>query len=181
MKFAMTIQWFLVACSIAFLPGCTRQIPNKVTADEYAIYSEWTTAHFKKNPPEHLYFSIRTGIFDPLDAPCKGQLEKVGDRRQMMSQLHALGDAEYPLDLDSPDHLHIPWSYKAVDTAPDLAPGSFHMITFSRVAFSRDHTEALFGVFDACAFGDCGRGGYIEGSQKNGSWSFRPVGCVVIS
>jgi len=177
----MTVRTLFVLASIAVLSSCARQIPNKVTADEYALYSEWTTTHFGKNPPDHLYFSSRTGVFDPLEAPCKTTLEKDGVNWSLIKQLHALGEAEYPVNFYSATNLQIPWSYKEVDIAPDLPPGTFHLITFSRVAFNRDHTEALFGFFDACAFGECGHGGYIQSRKQDGKWSFRAVGCVMVS
>jgi hypothetical protein len=177
----MTLRLLVALVSIAVLSGCAREIPNRVGADEYALYSEWTVAHFGKNPPEHLYFSSRTGAFDPLQTSCQASLEKDGVNRSLMNQLHGLGEAQYPLDFGSSANLQIPWSYKEVDTAPDLAPGTFHLITFSRVAFNRDHTEALFAFFDACAFGECGQGAYIQGTKQGGKWNFHPGSCAMFA
>jgi len=177
----VSVKVLFILSSIAALSSCARQIQNRVTPNEYALYSEWTTSHFGKNPPEHLYFSSKTGVFDPLDVSCKTTLEKDGVKSSLMNQMHALGEAEYPLNFYAASNLQIPWSYKEVEIAPDLPLGTLHLITFSRVAFSRDHSEALFGYFDACAPGDCGHGGYIEGNKIHGKWSFRAVGCVILS
>ena len=177
----MVRRMTLALWAMTALSACTRQIPNKVTADEYALYSAWTTAHFGKSAPEHLYFYSHTGVFDPLQKACQPALAKDGVSWALIKQLHALGEAEYPLDFYSPTNLKIPWSYKEVDIAPDSSKETFHLITFSRVAFNSDHAAALFGFFDACAFGDCGHGGYIEGREQNGEWSFRSVGCVTVA
>jgi len=180
----MILRSLVTLFSIGVLCGCAPEIPNKVGADEYALYSDWTVAKFAKKPPEHLYFSSRTGAFDPLDAlqgSCQAALEKDGVSWSLMKQLHALGAAQYPLDFGSAANLQIPWSYKEVDSPPDLPPGRFHLITFSRVAFNRDHTEALFAFFDACAFDLCGRGGYVQGIKQIGKWNFHPGSCAMFA
>ena len=171
-----------IVLSIVAFSGCARQIPNKVTADEYAVYSAWATGHFVKNPPQQLYFSSRTGVFDPLADPWKSCLQKDGASESQMKQLHVLGDAQYALDFYQSSNLQIPWSYKEVDRVPDLEPGTFRLITFSRVAFTRDHSGALFAFFDACAAGECGSGGYVQGQKQGGKWIFHNLsGCVELS
>jgi hypothetical protein len=177
----VTSRMALLLCLIVVPAGSARQIPNKVMRDEYAIYSAWTSVHFAENPPERLYFSSRTGIFDPLKYVWKACVEKDGVDKSLMKQLHALGEAEYLLDFDTSGHLQIPWAYKEVDVAPDLGHQTFHLITFSRVAFNRDHTDALFAVFDHCG-SQCGLGGFVCAKIQAGKWSFRPVtGCAVVS
>ena len=173
----------LILCLVAALSSCSRQIPNKITPAEYSLYSQWTSALFKKNPPELRYVSRRTGVFDPLDSACKSALEKDGASLSLMNEIHALGNAEYLFDVNSNASLQIPWNYKETDAPPDLPPGSFHLVTFSRVAFNRDQTEAFFAFFDACAPGQCGHGGYIEATKRyeDGKWIFRQVGCVIVS
>lgn len=176
-----TLRALFLLGLIAALSGCARQIPNRVTADEYALYSAWITTHFSMSPPHRLYFSSLTGSFDPLDGSCRTPLEKDGVKSSLISQMHALGDARYQLNFYSATNLQIPWSYTEVDTAPEMPQGTFHWITFSRVVFSRDHSEALFAFFDACAQGECGHGGYVEGRKTKGKWRFRPVGCSIVS
>lgn len=177
----MALRIAFLLCLIALPAGCAHQIPNKVTADEYRVYTAWTATHFAKNPPEHLYFSSRTGVFDPLKDTWKTCLERDGASKSLMTQLHALGDAEYLLDFYSSGNLQIPWSYKEVDVAPDLPHQAFHLITFSRVAFNSDHTEALFAVFDGCG-SQCGHGGFVHGKLQGGKWTLRPVvGCILVS
>jgi hypothetical protein len=51
---------------------------------------------------------------------------------------------------------------------PRPAPGTFDLLAFSRVAFSRDHQQALFAVSDACAYGDCGSGGAVYAHKDGG-------------
>ena len=162
-----------------FLAGCSPSIPNKVTPDEYALYSDWATQHFAAKPPEHLFFSSRTFVFDPL-APggCGDRLH--ADNAvpwSLIKQLHAAGEAEYPLDFYPPSRLRIPWSYKEVDTLPSESPGTYHLIGFSRVAFNRDHTQALFGISDSCG-GLCGDGGARFARRESGMWTFHTVNCT---
>jgi len=178
----MTKRVVLAIVLVAALSGCTQRIPNKVTEDEYAIYSAWVTSYFSKKPPANLYFSSRTGPSDPVDAPCRTELAKDGVSWSLIKQLHALGEAEFPLDFYAPPHMQISWAYKEVDMPPPGLPeGSFHWIGFSRVAFNRHHTEALFSYFDACFYGDCGQGRHVLARKINGKWNFRGVGCVEVS
>jgi hypothetical protein len=49
-------------------------------------------------------------------------------------------------------------------------PGSSGIMTFSRVGFSEDGTQALFYVSNQCG-GLCGAGMYVVMEKRNGSWS----------
>jgi len=88
-----------------------------------------------------------------------------------------LGDAEY-LFKDNPPVALRQWKYKLIDSSPDLLPGTFDLLAFSRVAFSRDHRQALFAESDACAAGDCGSGGVVYSHKVGGTWKFESTGCV---
>jgi len=103
-------------------------------------------------------------------------IEKAGVPRSLTRQLGDLGDAEY-LFKDNPP-VRLPWKYALIDSSPDLPPGTFDLLTFSRVAFSRDHRQALFAVSDACAGGDCGSGGAVYAHKDGGQWTFKSAGCV---
>jgi hypothetical protein len=160
------------------LTSCQPAIPNKVTPDEYSLYSEWTAKHFATKSPERLFFSSRTFIFDPLERyGCGDRLHASnGIPWSLIKQLHALGQAEYPLDFYNGNNLQIPWASKEVDGFPPDSPGTYRFVGFSRVAFNRDHTEALFAISDSCG-GECGSGGALRAHRENGKWSFRPLDC----
>jgi hypothetical protein len=162
---------------LAVLTGCSGPIPNKVSPDEYEVYSEWTKTYVTKRASSSLYIRNRTFAFDPFGTPfqCGKTLHDAeGVPRSFMKQLHALGDAEYPLDLDSADtRLRVPWKYKPVDEWQEVseAPGEYNVIAFSRVAFNRGHTKALFAIDHVCG-GLCGGGGAVYAQKENGAWLF---------
>ena len=101
--------------------------------------------------------------------------EKAGVPESLPRHLRLLGDAEY-LFKDNPP-VRLPWDYTLIDSAPDLPPGTFHMLAFSRVAFSPDHRQALFAFSDSCAEADCGRGGIVYAHKEGGQWTFKSAGC----
>lgn len=105
-------------------------------------------------------------------------IQKAGVVGSLIRQLSELGDAEFLFKDDSAAGLHIPWKYKLTDSSPDLPPGTFHLLAFSRVAFSPDRRQALFAVSDACAGGDCGSGGAVYALKSNGMWTFKSGGCI---
>lgn len=162
-----------------FLSGCSQSIPNKVMPDEYILYSDWATHRFAAKPPDHLFFSSRTFVFDPLSTGGCGDRLHADNAVPwaLIKQLHAVGEAEYPLDFYSPNRLRIPWAYREVEGLPSEQPGTYHLIGFSRVAFNRDHSQALFGISDSCG-GQCGGGGALFGRRENGKWSFRALNCI---
>jgi len=168
----------LFICCIVFTTGCTPAIANKVTPEEYELYSEWTAQHFATKTPDHLLFSNRTFVFDPLERyGCGDRLH--GDNGvpwSQIKQLHALGEAEYPLDFYTKGRLDIPWPYKEVESLPLDALGTYRIVGFSRVAFNRIHTEALFAISDSCG-GLCGGGGARLARRENGKWTFRTTVC----
>ena len=169
----------VVSCLAVFAIR-TQHIPSKVTAEEYAIYSAWTNRYLSKNPTDNLYILNRTFIFDPLRPPQCGKSlhEQTGVSWSLMKPLSELGDAEFVLNLYSPDNLQIRQNYEAVESAPDLMPGTFHLLSFSRIAFNREHSQALFAISDACAAGDCGKGGAVVAQKKGNSWTFQRTACV---
>jgi hypothetical protein len=160
----------------------TPHIPSTIGDEEYGVYSEWTISHFSKNPPqEPLYLLSRTFKFNPFEQPsgCSHtMIQKAGVAGSLIRQLGELGDAEFLFKDNSAVGLHIPWKYKLTDSSPDLPPGTFHLLAFSRVAFSRDRRQALFAVSDACAGGDCGKGGAVYALKSNGTWTFKSAGCI---
>jgi hypothetical protein len=98
--------------------------------------------------------------------------------RTLITQSHALGEAEYWLpDVYSPTKLHIPWSYKLVDDwrLVSQEPGLYQLVGFSRVAFDVAHGKALFAVSDTSGGG--GGGGAVYAYKKNGAWVFESSGC----
>jgi hypothetical protein len=181
-RVAAVIAIVVMVTSVSWLAVRTvgaPHIPNKVTMEEYAIYSAWTNLHLSKKAPDQLYFRNRTFQFDTTGVNGCGNAmhEKSSVAWPLIKRLSELGEAEYGLDLYSPGKLQIPWKYKVVDSAPDLPPGTFRLISFSRVAFNRDHSQALFAIGDACAAGECGGGGAIFAHKKDGKWTFQSTAC----
>jgi hypothetical protein len=164
---------------LAALASCQPAIPNRVTAEEYSLYSALAVQHFAGKPPERLFFSSRTLIFDPLERyGCGDRLHASnGVSWSLIKPFHALGQAQYPLDFYDGSNLRIPWPSKEVDGFPPDAPGTYRFIGFSRVAFNRDHSEALFAISDSCG-GDCGSGGARRARRENGKWTFQTLDCV---
>jgi hypothetical protein len=185
MRSSTAFRVALPACLISlwlvyFLPGYGPAIPNKITPEEYDLYSQWTTQHFPEKAPEHIYFAPRTKIFDPLTDSCKDALHREGVSWSLMKALNALGNAQYPLEFDK-NNTKIPWEFTEAYSFPDIGRGKeLHYIGFSRVAFNGSHTEALFEVGDSCG-GLCGHGGARHARKENGKWTFRVVGCQWIS
>ena len=172
----------VIAFAVA-LSGCGGRIPNKVSSDEYEVYSAWVNTHFSHRAPSNLYISTDTFIFDPIEKTigCSSteMVEKAGVPSSLIRQLHALGEAEYPLDVDSPtSQLRIAWNYKAADDWQLLSEEhlQFQVVGFSRVAFNRAHTKALFAVIDTCG-GLCGWGTAVYARKENGAWVFENGGC----
>ncbi|HLM83045.1 MAG TPA: hypothetical protein VK302_20780 [Terriglobales bacterium] len=172
-----------VMAFVVVLVGCNARIPNNVTPDEYAVYSEWMKAYFSKSAPSNLYVGSRTFVFDPLSSSgCGNTLHaNAGVPWSLIKQLHALGEAEFRLAVYSPGtSLYIPWNYRVVDDwrlAPEQ-PGSYRLVSFSRVAFDHAHSQALFAFSDTCG-GDCGHGGPIYAHKNKGARVFESVaGCV---
>jgi hypothetical protein len=169
---------------IASLAGCKTQIPNSVTADEYAIYSAWLNHYFSRHAPSNLYLRSRTFEFPTESGGCTNKMmQKAGVPLSLINPLRELGDAQYRLDFDYPKKkLIIPWNYKVADEW-ELIPEErlqFKWVGFSRVAFNRAHDKALFAVMDVCG-GLCGKGGSVYAHKENGAWCLKmPVvfGCI---
>ena len=160
----------IVVC-LVFSVGCTPKIPTAVTSEEMNVYSEWLRHYFASKPPEQLYIDDQTFIFDPLDKKRGYALPKgSGIPSALQKELHALRSAEYPLDVRE---LSLPWPYKVLNarSLPSGSPTQLHIIGFSRIAFSRDHLEALFAISDSCG-GECGHGGAVHGLKHSGKWTF---------
>lgn len=129
---------------------------------------------FPKGAQSALYVSRRTFVFDPLSRfGCGHLMHKAGIPWSLIKQLHALGEAQYPLDVYS-HNLPIP---SDEFLQPKRAPSPrYRFIAFSRVAFNRAHDEAVFAFRDTCG-SECG-GGTVHARRVNGAWSFRNEGCV---
>jgi hypothetical protein len=168
---------------VALLVGCrsgATPISNSVTDEEYSVYSAWIKHHFKEQPPR-LLLASRTFIFDPLNPiTCGKAVEPRGDASSsLLRALHNLGEAEYPIRIGK-FHLpafRVPWNVEEWDRATNPY-GPFRLIAFSRVAFNRDRSKALFAVSNSCG-GLCGGGGALLAIREKGEWIFRSdLGCV---
>lgn len=175
-----------IACllsGVALLAGCggSTPIPISVTDEEYSVYSAWIRHHFKEQPPR-LLLASRTFIFDPL-APngCGKAFEtQTHVNLSLLRELHNLGEAEYPIRTGKFQlpAFKIPWKYEERDRQPTDRSGPFQLIAFSRVAFNRNKSEALFAVSNSCG-GLCGGGGALYAVREKSEWVFRPdLGCA---
>jgi hypothetical protein len=173
---------FIIA-GVALLVGCRDRatpIPNWVTDEEYSVYSAWIKHHFKEQPPR-LLLASRTFIFDPLAPTTCGQaLQPRGEMSSsLLRALHDLGEAEYPVRIGKFQlpAFKIPWNLEEWDRARN-PPGPFRLIAFSRVAFNRDRSKALFAVSNTCG-GLCGGGGALVAIREKDEWVLRSdPGCV---
>ena len=172
-KLFRTILAVLLAAFGLLGIACTSHIPDKVTVEEMDLYREWLKHHFANQAPEQLYLDDQTFVFDPVQNKCDLALRKTdGVSKAIITQFHELRNTDYPLDVAS-SHLKLPWPYRVLDPRrlPAAAPGKLHIISFSRIAFSRDHEEALFAIGDACG-GECGGGGAVLAKKQGNSWQF---------
>jgi hypothetical protein len=153
--------------------GCTPKIPDKVTTKEIEVYREWLKQRFAGKAPEQLYLDDQTFAFDPQQRGCgKAIHEQNHVPWSLMKALHAVGNADYEVDV-SPATMELPWKYQVLKVRqfPPTSRG-LHVIGFSRVAFDRSGTQALFAVSDACGPGDCGSGSAVLAAKHGGSWQF---------
>jgi hypothetical protein len=168
-----------VVVFIASLAGCKLQIPNRVSPDEYSIYSDWMNSYFSKRAPSRLYLATRTFAFPPESSGCTNEkIQKAGVPLSLINPLRELGDAEYQLEFDYPEKkIHILWRYTVADDW-GLIPQKpeYKWIEFSRVSFNHARDKALFGISDSCG-GLCGSGHTVYAHKNNGAWVFENAGC----
>ncbi len=169
---------FLITASVLVLScvtlGCTPKIPNQITSREMDLYRGWLKQRFANQAPERLYLDNQTFVFDPLrDAACGKSLHKNdGVSNSLMRELHNLGNADYEVDV-SPESMKLPWPHQVLNVRhmPSASSG-MHIVSFSRVAFDRSGTEALFAVNDLCGL-QCGAGHAVSARKENGEWTFK--------
>ena len=141
------------------------------------LYRAWLKQRFANKAPDHLYLDDQTFVFDPLrEQSCgKGLHKNDGVSNSLVRELHNLGNVDYEIDV-SPESMNLPWPYQVLNVRhlPSAAEG-VHMISFSRVAFDRAGTEALFAVNDLCG-PQCGAGRAISARKENGAWTFKESG-----
>jgi hypothetical protein len=169
------IAALMLACCLGGL-GCTPKIPDKVRTREIEIYREWLKQRFAGKAPEQLYLDVQTFVFDPQQRGCGKAIHDDNHVSwALMKALHALGNADYEIDV-SPQTMELPWKYRTLNVRqfPPASPG-LHVIGFSRVAFNGSGSEALFGVSDACAAGQCGGGSAVLAKKNGPNWEFTPL------
>ena len=187
----------LLACSLiaamGLVFGCRgERIPNQIRADEYSLYSAWLSNYIQRHQ-EQLYIARRTANFDVLlTGNCSQAFHDQGKVPwSLIKPLQVLGDAQYLLPADEAQHrLNVPVAYKMTERMPLDSRDSFTYVSFSRVAFNRDHSEALFFFAHTGCQKDpnssrleCGGGGAraLHAVKRSGQWQIQPVaGCVSI-
>jgi hypothetical protein len=172
---------------LVILTGCGQRIPNVVTPQEYEVYSAWMKYRYPKQPDGALYLASETFI-QQLDN-CEKELKLKGVdslRRQLLD----LGAAKYPLRLHSKT-MHVPWPFEEADDFPpkQIPYGELRYVQFSRVAFNRQRSEALFTVNVGRGYhfresGETelglGGGGAIIATKQNGVWIVTDTRCIWI-
>ena len=85
---------------VCFCYGCgSPSLPNKVTPDEYEIYTAWVNQHFEKNPPKKISFNASTINEKSLyTGNCGEALRKDGVSQSMIEALAKRNGTFYPLD-----------------------------------------------------------------------------------
>jgi hypothetical protein len=152
-------------------------IPNRVTADEYAVYSAWLRHRAAKQGAATLYLPELT--FSPRTELADCRLRRLSPEYRLVTRLRQLGDARYPLDLATKGNINVPFDFEQVHLhafMPQTPKEPYWLVEFSRVSFNRSHSEALFAVSNSCG-GLCGGGDVLHASKRNGQWMFESTGC----
>jgi hypothetical protein len=146
----ITRKYFWHAQILGQLRGSAqeRHAPKLIESNpdrEVAVQIQWIT---QRHVLASQFRSLtRLGLCSPTGSrPLTSSTNPSRSWRQRSSDL---GDAEY-LFKDNPP-VRLPWKHSLIDSSPDLPPGTFHLLAFSRVVFTWDRREALFSVSDACA------------------------------
>jgi hypothetical protein len=172
-------QVLVIVALVVTLAGCDARVSNKVTPDEYHVYSDWMRLRYSKTTPDNLYLRTHTFAFPTVsDLNFRVAMDKAGVASSLVKQLQVLGDAEYGVDFDSQQtYLRLPWNFKEVDDFRliPLDRGQYDLIGFSRVAFNRAHDHALFAVDVICG-GLCGTGEVVSARKASGGWLFENSG-----
>ena len=170
--------WMLLIVLSGCSPKPAARLPMKVAPEEYEVYSAWLRQHFPKQPSGTLYLATRTNSWTLWHCD-SNPLRAAGGDEELLRQLEDLGEAEFPLDLQTAP-MQVPWAFKIAYGPPPDQEGPYEEVIFSRVAFNPKHTEALFGAGVVCG-GLCGGGGTVIGRRENGTWVFRNGGCSWVS
>ena len=171
----------LVAVLLLILCGCTPQIPNKVSSEEYELYNAWISQSLHRSKPKHLLIDTQTFKIDPLGPyGCGDSLHRDGIPWSQIKALHVLGDAQYSVD---ERQIRADMDFRAYYPGYTPLPKedeNYDLVSFSRAAFNHSRDAALFAENSSCG-GLCGAGGYVYAVKDKGGWIFRSVGCHWIS
>jgi hypothetical protein len=175
------------------ITSCRNHVPNRIADDEYALYSAWLTNYINRRHPNRLFVARMAGGFaDLVSGSCGRALHEQSDISwNLINQLQEVDDAQYPLcpyESQCKLKIQIPMPYTVVEQMPMPMSQSeaFDYVSFSRVAFNRNHCEALF-FFGRCKKSrnlthlSCADGGAsaIHASKKSGQWDFQLAdGCM---
>jgi hypothetical protein len=157
-------------------------IPNRVAANEIAIYQAYLRDSFSNSKPPHKMWYVDTETWpDDEENACDERLAKEGVGSALLQALRTLGTARYLVPAFDIGFAKTFDAYrKTVNGVVLNTP--FTTQSFSRVAFSPDGRQAFFHVTWLRGGGDMlGGSGYdILASQQGSNWHFRSVGCVHI-
>lgn len=161
---------------------------NKVTAEEYAVYSAVIQAMYVKEQDKTIVIAIHTTFYNyksiwqkpedymrvmleqltPISLDTVEDLEKKNkERSELESRLNLT--VNYVL-LGKQASTNTPEDYAAQwRSFYDKYPGSPGIISLSRVGFNADRKQAIVYVANSCG-GLCGKGYYVLVTKDSGDW-----------
>ena len=175
----------LVLCMLQ--NACTRtlpKLPNTISPYECAVYSAWLTSHL-----EHERDRAQEILIEGHTIPVMKNSERCQLPKRLLQPLLNASDAQYPIHNTPTEHITAPFEFRLVDIEPRQPTKSYELISFTRIAFTADHSEGLFWVWSdhgcrklngADGF-ECGggRGRFVRVIKTGSHWDFRAASpCV---
>ena len=174
-----TLLIFAILALCMFQNACTRALPNTISPYEYDVYSTWLTSHLghERDRAQEILIKGNTLPVKNLVDPERCQLPK-----RLLEPLLNAGDAEYPIHNTPTERITTPFEFRLVDEEPRRPTKSYELISFTRIAFTGDHSEGLFWVWsdhgcrlNGAGDSECGggRGRYVRVIKTGNHWDFR--------
>ncbi len=177
------------------LCGCHKSLPKAVDAEEYSVYTAYLQHYAATGKHGDLQVVRRTFPANVLFGRYIPANECIRASNGLLKPLLALGDAEFPLglrgELSAGGTLPVRVVSEDWNAVQLAATNDYDTIRYTRVAFSRDKTEAFFGLMnEPCSMIDfhgkrqaeCGGGSthFVRAYRSGNSWTFKSVdGCPV--
>ena len=185
-----TLLIFAILGLCMFQNACTRALPNTISAYEYAVYSAWLTSHVEREKNRAQEILIESHTF-PVNKDF--DREQCQLPKRLLEPLLNAGDAEYPIHDTPTERIAASFEFRLVDEAPRQPTKSFELISFTRIAFTANHSEGLFWVWsdhrcerlkgadDSNFVCGGGIGSFVRTLKTGGHWEFHPASpCVAV-